>query len=368
MRIAVVILNWNTRDFLAGFLPGVVDSARAGDGPHTYDVVVADNGSSDGSAAFVKENFPSVKVLEFKENSGFTGGYNKALGLLEGYDCFLLLNSDIEVPQGWLQPLADFMEDNPCCGVCAPKLHAFQDRESFEYAGAAGGYIDKYGFPFARGRVLKWLEKDTGQFDETGARVFWATGACMLVRCSLWRELGGLDSRFFAHMEEIDFCWRAQLAGYTVNVVTEAVVYHVGGGTLPASSARKLKFNYRNNLLMLRNNLAKTLALDYLHRGLAPEKAARKGRRKAARRILGRMVLDGASAAVFLLTGRFREFATVLAAHKEYRKLKTEPSAKEIEEFLKTCKNASVTGVYRKCMPVRAIVFRKRTFFSIFAS
>lgn len=368
MKIAVVILNWNTRGFLDEFLPGVVESARAGIAPHSCDVVVADNGSTDGSTDLVKEKFPSVKLLEFSENYGFTGGYNKALGLLEGYDCFLLLNSDIEVPQGWLRPLADFMEANPRCGVCAPKLHALQDRESFEYAGAAGGYIDKYGFPFARGRVLKWLEKDTGQFDEPGARVFWATGACMLVRCGLWKELGGLDSRFFAHMEEIDFCWRAQLAGYTVNVVPESVVYHVGGGTLPATSTRKLKFNYRNNLLMLRNNMAKTMALDYLNSGIAPEKAALKGRRKAGRRIWERMAIDGASAMVFLLSCRFKEFATVFKAHKEYRKLKTEPSAREIEEFLKTGKNASVTGIYKKCMPVRAIIFRKRTFFSIFAS
>lgn len=368
MKVAVVILNWNTKGFLERFLPGVLASAGcAQDGTPggDYTVVVADNGSTDGSAELMKERFPGATLLALDRNYGFTGGYNKAVTMLEdkGFDGILLLNSDIEVPQGWLEPLAAFMEANPDCGICAPKLHALQDKERFEYAGAAGGFIDRYGFPFCRGRVLKWTERDNGQFGDAPADVFWATGACILVRTSLWKALGGLDDRFFAHMEEIDFCWRARLEGWRVCVVPESVVYHLGGGTLSPDSPGKLKLNYRNNLLMLRNNLAKTLAIKYLHKGKSIGKAVSKAKGRAARRMFTRMVLDGISAAIFLLTGRLSSYKAVVAAHREYRILRTPAaSAQELEAFLTGHPNIGITGIYSRCLPISALVFGKKTF------
>ena len=285
MKTAVVILNWNTEGFLKEFLPGLLQSVSK---VEDAEVIVADNASTDGSRQVMKDIFPDVRTLEFDRNYGFTGGYNKAFGEIES-DLFVLINSDIEVTEGWLPPLVKWMEDHPECGACAPKLHSWQDRDKFEYAGAAGGYIDRYGYPFCRGRVLKRLETDRGQYDAP-ADVFWATGACLMVRSSLYRKLGGLDDRFFAHMEEIDLCWRMQLEGYKVTVVPESVVYHVGGGTLPATSPFKLYLNYRNNLLMLENNLAKTFALEF--KSLSAEKAAAKAFRKASARIFLRKCLQ----------------------------------------------------------------------------
>ena len=235
MKTAVVILNWNTEGFLRDFLPGLLQSVRNVEGA---EVIVADNASSDGSMTVMKEMFPQVRTIAFDKNYGFTGGYNRAFEQIDS-EYFVLINSDIEVPQDWLGPLVDWMDTHPECGACAPKLHSWQEREKFEYAGAAGGYIDLFGYPFCRGRVLKRLETDMGQYD-TPADVFWATGACLMVRSSLYRRLGGLDERFFAHMEEIDLCWRMQLEGFKVTVVPESVVYHLGGGTLPASSPFKL--------------------------------------------------------------------------------------------------------------------------------
>ena len=195
MKTAVVILNWNTEDFLLKFLPPLLCSVEKVEGA---EVIVADNDSSDGSMTVMKEVFPQVRTIELEKNFGFTGGYNKAFAQI---DCeyFLLINSDIEVTEGWLEPLVEWMDTHPECGACAPKLHSYQQRDKFEYAGAAGGYIDKFGYPFCRGRVLKRLEMDYGQYDQP-TDVFWATGACLLVRSSLYRECGGLDERFFAHM------------------------------------------------------------------------------------------------------------------------------------------------------------------------
>ena len=246
-KAVVVILNWNTEGFLRRFLPGLVASM-----PEGCEVIVADNASTDGSLRLMASQFPQVRVIALDRNYGFTGGYNRAFLALEDlYEYFLLINSDIEVPpSGWLEPLLAYMDAHPDCGACAPKLHAWQERDSFEYAGAAGGFIDRYGYPFCRGRVLKKLERDYGQYDSPRA-VFWASGACLLVRSALYRELGGLDERFFAHMEEIDLCWRMQRAGYHVAVVPASTVWHIGGGTLPPTSPTKLYLNYRNNLLML---------------------------------------------------------------------------------------------------------------------
>lgn len=366
MKTAVVILNWNTEGFLREFLPGLLRSCDKVEGAK---VVVADNASTDGSLKVMAEEFPQVRTLRFEKNLGFTGGYNRAFRELgDGPDApeyFLLINSDIEVPEGWLEPLVDWMDSHPECGACAPKLHSWQDRDSFEYAGAAGGFIDRYGYPFCRGRVMGSVEKDKGQYDSP-ADVFWATGACLMVRSSVYRMLGGLDSRFFAHMEEIDLCWRMQLEGWKVTVVPTSTVYHVGGGTLPATSPFKLFLNYRNNLLMLGNNLAKTYALGLHHKGLSTERAASKGLRKAGRLIWTRMVLDGISAAVYLLTFKPDCFKAVVRAHKEYRQLRRRQTAGDIRRYLDMYAGSSeVRGIYRKWIVLSSMLKGKKVFGSI---
>lgn len=363
MKTAVVILNWNTEDFLRKFLPGLVRSCGKVPGAK---VVVADNASTDGSMKVMEEEFPHVRTLRFGQNLGFTGGYNRAFTELcnghEAPEYFLLINSDIEVPEDWLGPLVGWMDSHPDCGACAPKLHSWQDRESFEYAGAAGGYIDTYGYPFCRGRIMGRVEKDCGQYDSP-ADVFWATGACLMVRSSAFSKLGGLDGRFFAHMEEIDLCWRMQLEGWKVTVVPASTVYHVGGGTLPSTSPFKLFLNYRNNLLMLGNNLAKTYALGLSRKGMSTEKAASKGYRKAVCRIRSRMMLDMLSAAVYLLTLKTDCFKAVLKAHKEYRQLKNTPSPAQIQEYLESCgKTGEVKGIYRKWIVLQSVLKGGRVF------
>lgn len=357
MKTAVVILNWNTEGFLKDFLPGLLQSvAKVKDA----EVIVADNASTDGSMKVMQEMFPDVRTISFDRNHGFTGGYNKAFEQIDS-DLFVLINSDIEVTPGWLGPLVKWMEEHPGCGACAPKLHSWQERDKFEYAGAAGGYIDRYGYPFCRGRVLKRLETDHGQYDSP-ADVFWATGACLMVRSSLYRRLGGLDERFFAHMEEIDLCWRMQLEGYKVTVVPESLVYHVGGGTLPASSPFKLYLNYRNNILMLENNLARTFALGY--KDLTPEKAAAKACRKAVRRIFIRKCLDLMSAAVYLLTLRTDCFRSVLKAHRDAATMSRRIAREDVARHLESG-SGKVNGIYGKWIVLRALIKGDRIFDSI---
>ena len=361
MKTAVVILNWNTEGFLKEFLPGLLRSVKEVDGA---EVIVADNASTDGSMTVMKELFPEVRTIVLDRNYGFTGGYNKAFEQIDS-DLFVLINSDIEVTDGWLQPLVDWMSAHPDCGACAPKLHSWMERDKFEYAGAAGGYIDRYGYPFCRGRILKRLETDKGQYDQP-EDVMWATGACLMVRSEVFRELGGLDERFFAHMEEIDLCWRMQLEGWKVTVVPSSVVYHVGGGTLPATSPFKLFLNYRNNLLMLGNNLAKTFALMFNKRGFSAERAAAKGNHKAVRRIIVREGLDVLSAIVYMVTLKMDCFKAVYRAHKEYRKMVTEPDVKEIVEYLENRKeDTSVKGFYKKSIILESLKKGKRIFCSI---
>ena len=241
---AVVILNWNGRQHLEQFLPSVVRHT-----PKQVRIIVADNGSSDNSVSFVKVNYPTVEIIELKDNHGFAKGYNIALEQVDT-ECFVLLNSDVEVTEGWLEPLVAAITNDPNVGAVAPKLHSYGYREQFEYAGAAGGYIDILGYPFCRGRILSTLEQDNGQYNDK-REVFWASGAAFCCRAELFRRLGGFDADFFAHMEEIDLCWRMQLMGYKIMVEPRSLVYHLGGGTLPNDSPRKLYLNYRNNLSML---------------------------------------------------------------------------------------------------------------------
>ena len=366
MKTAVVILNWNTEGFLREFLPGLLRSCEKVEGAK---VIVADNASTDGSLKVLAEEFPQVRTLRFEKNLGFTGGYNRAFAELgDGPDApeyFLLINSDIEVTENWLEPLVGWMDTHPDCGACAPKLHSWQEREKFEYAGAAGGYIDRYGYPFCRGRIMGRVETDMGQYD-IPADVLWATGACLMVRSTVFRMLGGLDGRFFAHMEEIDLCWRMQLEGWKVTVVPSSIVWHVGGGTLPATSPFKLFLNYRNNLLMLGNNLAKTFALGLYRTGYDAGRAAAKGTGMAKSRIRTRMALDCLSAAVYLLTFRTDCFKAVLKAHREYRKMKRMPSRTQVARYLEVYgRSAAVRGIYRKWIVLSSMLKGPEVFGSI---
>lgn len=308
MKTAIVILNWNTSAYLRRWVPGILESISGMDA----ELIVADNASSDDSLAVMAAEFPEIRTIALDRNYGFTGGYNRALSQIDA-EYYLLMNSDIEVSGNWLEPLVSWMDSHPRCGVCAPSLHKLEDHDGtsvltdvFEYAGAAGGYLDSFGFPYCRGRVLKRCEKDSGQYGN--ASVLWVSGACFMTRRSLWEKLGGLDDRFFAHMEEIDYCWRAQLSGFTVDAVTDSCVWHLGGGTLAQTSPFKLKLNYRNNLLMLEKNLPATL-----------------GRFRAALVIAVRRMLDLASALVYLLQGRKDYAGAVFQAHREVRALRGGP-------------------------------------------
>lgn len=369
-RTAVVILNYNTRDYLAKFLPLLLESTGCeADGvpdPSGTEVIVADNASADGSVELLKNSFPGVRRIVFDRNYGFAEGYDRALEQLAGeFRYYVLINSDIEVPQGWIKPLEEWMDSHPECGACAPKLHSWYKRDIFEYAGAAGGLIDRFGYPFCRGRVLDMVEQDVDQYDSLPQEVFWASGACLMVRSELFHRLGGLDRRFFAHMEEIDLCWRMQLEGYTVCIVPQSVVYHIGGGTLPASSPWKLQLNYRNSLLMLDNNLAKTFGLDALRRGQRTDDAAAKADRKARRIITERMILDGFSAMVYLFTLKFGKFAAVIKAHGEYRRMKTDGTLPSLWNWLEASKRAGsikIHGYYRGCIILQALLKKEKVF------
>ncbi|HRY98805.1 MAG TPA: glycosyltransferase family 2 protein [Bacteroidales bacterium] len=290
MKVAVVILNWNGKRFLEEFLPVVLEHSR-----DEADVVVADNASEDDSVAFMREAFPGVRLILNDSNYGFAEGYNRALAQVEA-DYYVLLNSDIEVTEGWISPVIRMMEEDPRIGAAQPKLLSYHQRSHFEYAGAAGGYIDKLGYPFCRGRVFMELEEDLGQYDDI-REVFWATGACLFVRAPLYHQLGGLDADFFAHMEEIDFCWRLKNAGYRVMYHPGSTVFHIGGGTLPKSSARKTYLNFRNNFSLLYKNLPA---------------------QRLWKVILIRLLLDGIAGIKFLLSTGLPEFLAVIRAHYSF--------------------------------------------------
>jgi len=290
--IAIVILNWNGRKHLETFLPSVVASTCP-----AKEVIVADNASTDDSVPFLKSVYPQIRIISLDRNYGFAGGYNEALKQVKS-DYYVLLNSDVEVEPGWIEPILDLMEKNPAIGVCQPKLRMYTDKELFEYAGAAGGWLDCFGYPFAKGRIFDVCEKDEGQYDAIEP-IFWASGAAMFVRAHLYHELGGLDNYFFAHQEEIDFCWRAQLAGYKIFTCPTSVVYHLGGGTMPKGNERKVFLNFRNNLIMM----AKNLPLGQL-----------------AWKIPFRFFLDSISAWKSLFAGEGIYFVAILEAHLAFIK------------------------------------------------
>ena len=243
-KLAIVILNWNGAKMLRQYLPSVLEHSR-----DEAVVYVADNASGDDSLQLLREKFPECRLITLEKNWGFADGYNKALEQIDA-EYYLLLNSDIEVTEHWLTPLLAFMDTHPEAAACQPKLLSLTQRDSFEYAGACGGYLDRYGYPFCRGRIFETMERDEGQYD-TPAEVLWATGAALLVRARIYKDVGGLDGRFFAHCEEIDLCWRMRIRGYKVFCLPESKVYHLGGGTLPKSNPMKTFLNFRNNLTML---------------------------------------------------------------------------------------------------------------------
>lgn len=300
MKIAVVILNWNGRHMLERFLPSVT-AHTTGDA----EVIIADNGSTDDSLAFLQSHYPTLRVIAFDKNYGFAEGYNRAMEQIDA-EYYVLLNDDVEVTPGWADKVVQLMEQHPDVAIAQPKLLMYDRRDTFEYAGGAGGFIDSYGYPFCRGRIFSTLEQDHGQYDDV-REIFWASGAAMFVKASVWRDMGGLDGDFFAHMEEIDFCWRCKNKGHKVMYCPDAVVYHVGGGTLPKSSPFKTQLNFRNNLSMLYKNL--------------PE--------SRRRRVLAlRIMLDWVAALSFLAKGHTGEFRAVFKAHRQYRQWKPSLKAK----------------------------------------
>jgi GT2 family glycosyltransferase len=337
-KVAVVILNWNGRHFLEKFLGKVLDSISTS-GIGEAKLVVADNASTDDSVEWVKANYPEVELILLDKNYGFADGYNKSLEQLDA-EYFVLLNSDIEVTENWLPPLVNYMDLNPAVAACAPKLRAFNNPEFFEYAGAAGGFIDKYGYIFCRGRILDSIEKDSGQYDNV-MHVFWATGAALMIRSELFRKAGGLDGSFFAHMEEIDLCWRLQLMGYKVSNLPESVVYHVGGGALPNNSPRKLYLNYRNNLMMLAKNLSKNRWLI----------------------IFFRLLMDGASALVYLASGQLSYFKAVIMAHWAFFK-KIPLCRQKRKAFNNLIVKKADTGIYNGSIVYKYFRSGKRIIFS----
>ncbi|RLD64851.1 MAG: glycosyltransferase family 2 protein [Bacteroidetes bacterium] len=333
-RVSIVILNWNGKHYLEQFLPSLVLNSQL----PGVEIVVADNNSSDDSLEFLARVHPQIKVIRLDENYGFSGGYNRALKQLSS-TYFLLLNSDIEVTPGWLEPLIDVMESNDRVAACTPKLKDFKNRSHFEYAGAAGGHIDWLGYPFCRGRIFDHLEEDLGQYDDP-VEIFWGSGACLLVRSSLYAQSGGLDEQFFAHMEEIDLCWRFQRMGYQIQYVPQSTVYHVGGGTLARGNPRKTFLNFRNNLLLLYKNLP-------VH--------------QRERTIVLKMILDSISALRFLIQGDTKDFVAVIRAHIAYYGMKQAYKGTKDPNILQD-KHVIVPGIYPHSIVVEFFLKGKRRF------
>jgi len=331
-KVAVVILNWNGRSFLERFLPSVLAHSDGAE------VVIADNASTDGSVEWLATHHPALRVIVHPSNGGFARGYNEALRQIDA-TYYLLLNSDIEVPAGWLTPLVELMDRRPEVAACQPKILDYHRPERFEYAGAAGGFIDRFGYPFCRGRIFLSLEEDNGQYDDE-REVFWATGACLMVRASLYHRVGGFDDDFFAHMEEIDLCWRLKNAGFQIAATGASKVYHVGGGTLPKKSSKKTYLNFRNNFVLLYKNLpAKSILPVFLFR----------------------IVLDWVAALKFLAEGGGGDFLAVIKAHFDFSFSLRRHHAKRRRQLIHTR-----SGVYRRSIVFDYYLRKKHRFSSLF--
>lgn len=330
----MVILNWNGRKLLEQFLPSVLQHSLSDE----CEVVVADNCSSDDSLKYLRSNYAHVPVIHFDQNHGFAEGYNKALQQVEA-ELVVLLNSDVETTPGWITPLVSFMDQHPEVAAVQPKLRAFHDKQRFEYAGASGGFIDLFGYPFCRGRVLDVIEEDLGQYD-TEIPVFWATGACLCIRKKDYMDAGGLDGRFFAHMEEIDLCWRLNARGRGVMCVPSSVVYHVGGASLRQDNPKKLYLNFRNNLLMLYKNLPQ---------------------RQLITTFCMRFVFDTMAFARLLMQGNLRGARAVIDAYVDFIKMR--PSYKSLRKAnLQLTTVDRIPTLYRKSFLMDFYFKGKRTF------
>ncbi len=308
-KIAIVILNWNGEKLFPQFLPSVVENSTG----KNIEIIVADNGSTDQSISYLQQNFTSIKIINLKENYGFAEGYNQALKQVDA-DYFVLLNSDVKVSPNWIEPCINQFENDEIIAAIQPKILSYNNPDSFEYAGAAGGFIDRYGYPFCRGRILNHLEKDTNQHNQS-TQIFWATGAAMFLRAEAFKNVGGLDGDFWAHMEEIDLCWRLKSRGYKITYEPQSVVYHLGGGTLSYDSPQKIYLNFRNNLWMLFKNLPKE---------------------QFKRIFFSRMILDGVAAIKFLVGFQCNGFWAVVQAHYSFYKNLSElrQKRKEIQKLV----------------------------------
>ncbi len=332
-KTAIVILNWNGAKMLRRFLPNVLDFSR-----DEAVIYVADNASTDNSLEVLKTHFSEVRLVLLDKNWGFAEGYNRALRQVEA-EYYVLLNSDVEVSHHWLTPLIEFMDNHPDVAACQPKLLSENDRDKFEYAGASGGFIDRYGYPFCRGRMFDTVENDDGQYDYA-TEILWATGACMVVRADDFMQAGGFDTRFFAHSEEIDLCWRLRLAGKKIYCIPDSFVYHIGGGTLPKNNPMKTYLNFRNNLTMLYKNL--------------PE--------NDLRRVMSvRFLLDYVAAFQALLSGRIGDFCAILKGRKAFRKWM--PEYKKVREQIQAMRKIdNVTGIYGRSILWQYYVKRHRKY------
>ncbi|MFA4852323.1 MAG: glycosyltransferase family 2 protein [Bacteroidales bacterium] len=328
-KVAVVILNWNGKRFLEKFLPLLIQYNSL-----IAEIIIADNASDDDSVDFLKKYHPDIRIIQNTENGGFAEGYNDALSQVDA-EYYVLLNSDIEVTENWIDPVIDLMDKDKSIAACQPKIRSFNNKEEYEYAGAAGGYIDKYGYPFCRGRIFQSLEKDEGQYDDV-AEIFWATGACMFVRAELYHKLGGLDNDFFAHMEEIDFCWRLKNAGYKIMYCPYSVIFHVGGGTLPKNNPRKTFLNFRNNFFLLYKNLpsGKLFTVFFV-----------------------RFFLDGLAGMKFLFEGHFKDVFAVTKAHFSFYS-----SIGKLRKKRKLIKHLDVSCIYRKSIVFEHYINKKNSF------
>lgn len=338
MQVSIVILNWNGEKYLSQFLPILIEKTQLSD----VEIVVADNGSTDNSVKLLQKNFPSVKLLLFDKNYGFAGGYNKALNQLQS-DYFVLLNSDMEVTDNWLQPMLEYMKEHENVAACQPKIHSYFRRSYFEHAGAAGGFIDPYGFAFCRGRIFGKVEKDRGQYDDI-KDIFWASGACMMVRAELFSKVGGFDDEFFAHMEEIDLCWRFNSRGYRVICVPQSVVYHIGGGTLNAEHPHKTYLNFRNNLLLLYKNLP-----NYRLKNVMQQ----------------RTIFDYLAAFQLFISGKFKNAQSVLRARKDFKRMKNRFEGKRKENILYSTVSDLPT-IYPKSIVIEYYLKGKKKFSDLY--
>jgi len=333
-KVAVVILNWNGKKYLEKYLPSVLLHSNLSE----VKIYVADNGSTDDSVSFLKTNFPTINIICIDANYGFAEGYNKALNKIEA-KYFVLLNSDVEVTAQWLEPIIKKMDIDSTIAACMPKILSYHDKKMFEYAGAAGGFIDKLGYPFCRGRIINQIEEDLGQYNDE-IDIFWATGACMFVRADLYKKAGGLDGDFFAHMEEIDLCWRFKNMGYRIVYNPHSVVYHVGGGTLPNNNPKKIYLNYRNNLFLLYKNLPTS---------------------KIVPTIFTRMVLDGLSALAYLSKFSFSFFWAVIKAHLDFY-ISIGHSRKKRQQNKLVFINYNHLEIYKKSIVYQFFINKLKTF------